>query len=117
MTNNTEIERTSHMSVPEGVQEIPEAPEIPEHIEKGGVISHQSQFTATVQDDSGLDPIHTPSKKVVTIKLPASQQQLMVWSKGSPDDSLTGFALFWLRLIKKALHFGWRAVMNTGGND
>ena len=111
MTNTPEIENSIPQQVPEGVQEIPETPEIPRHIEQGGVVSHQSQFTAQVQDDSGNQVIDAPATKAVTMKLPASQEQLVAWSEGSPDDSLTGFAVFWLRLIKKALHFGWRAVI------
>ena len=98
--------------VPEGVEqreeEMPEpAPELLEM----GVKSVPSQVTAQVVDDTGKQLIQAPATQVVTITIPASAQQLDDWSKGSPSESLTWFAFFWLRLIKKALHFGWRVVM------
>lgn len=114
MTNTPEVENNTTTYIPEGVQEIPTAPEIPQHIEQGGVSAAPTNFTAQVQDDAGNDLVDSPETKAVTIKLPASQDQLTVWSEGSPDDALTGFAVFWLRLIKKALHFGWKAVISKG---
>ncbi len=112
MTNTPETENQTTLRVPDGIQEIPDVPEIPERIERGGVITPQTNFTAQVTDDGGNNLVDTPAVKAVTIKLPASQDQLTVWSEGSPDDALTGFAVFWLRLIKKALHFGWKAVIS-----
>ncbi len=92
------------------VKEIPETPEIPQYLEKGGVSVTPTQFTTKVTDDSGKPLVQAPATQVVTITIPTTQQQLDDWSKGSPDDSLTWFAMFWLRMIKKAFYFGWRVV-------
>ncbi|MGD8744514.1 MAG: hypothetical protein PVJ52_02885 [Candidatus Woesebacteria bacterium] len=95
----------------EWVRERPTEVAVPEHIEKKeGVQPRPSQFKAQVTDDSGQHLIHAPKTKTVTITLPADQGQLQNWSKGSPVESLTWFARFWLRMAKKALHFGWKSV-------
>ena len=70
-----------------------------------------SQITAQVVDDTGKPLTTSPATQVVTITIPASQQQIADWTKGSPSDSLTWLATFWIRLIKKAIHFGWRVIM------
>jgi hypothetical protein len=70
----------------------------------------QSQFKAQVVDNAGRPVIQTPPSSVVTISVPANTNQLSTWSKGSPNDALTWFSVFWQRVIKKALHFGWRIV-------
>lgn len=49
---------------------------------------------------------------VVSITVPATPQQLEDWAKGSPDNSLTWMAFYWIRMIKKALMHGYR-VMTT----
>lgn len=99
--------------VPEGVRELPETPEVPPHIEREGVTPAQTQVTAQVTDDSGQGLIQTPATQVVTIQIPAAQDQLEDWSHGSPASSLTWFATFWLRMIRKAIHFGWRIITRT----
>jgi hypothetical protein len=73
-----------------------------------------SQITAQVVDDNGQQMMQSPATQVVTITIPATQQQLADWTKGSATDSLTWLATFWVRLIKKAIHFGWRVVMKKG---
>ena len=103
--------------VPEGVEQREE--ELPKEtqvlVQEVGGQTVPSQVTAQVVDDTGKQLIQTPATQVVTITIPTSQQQLDDWSKGSPSESLTWFAFFWLRLIKKAIHFGWRIV--TGGGN
>ena len=92
------------------IETRPEDVSIPEHIEKKeGVIPRQTQFTAQVTDD-GKPLIKTPQAKTVTIQVPADQTQLTQLSKGSPVNALTWFSVFWLRMIKKAIYFGWRVV-------
>lgn len=111
-------ERERHTpSSPKEVTEIPESPEVHEHIEKAGVSTRPSQFTAQVTDDSGNQLIQTPKTKSVTITLPATKEQLVDWSKGSTESSLTWLAKFWLRMIKKAVHFGWRIVTRKDRKD
>lgn len=95
---------------------MPEAPEVPPHIERMGVKPAPSQVTAGVTDDAGRQLIQTPATQVVTIQIPAPQAQLADWSHGSPANSLTWLATFWLRMIKKALHFGWRTITRGGAS-
>jgi hypothetical protein len=102
--------------VPDGVKEIPDTPEIPPAIERGGVKTVPTQVTAQVTDDSGQQLIQTPATKKVTITIPADQGKLQDWSKGSPADALTWLGAFWIRMIKKALHFGWKIFKRGGGN-
>ncbi len=85
-----------------------EITEIPEDIERKGVRPTKSQFTAQVKH-KGKHLIQTPATKV-TIKLPADQGSLSSWSKGPITSSLTWLATFWLRMIKKAKHFGWKII-------
>lgn len=65
-------------------------------------------FKSQVSDDKGQPLITSSLAKPITITLPADDSRLGVLVKGSVDDSLTWFAAFWLRLIKKAVHFGWQ---------
>jgi hypothetical protein len=101
-------EREAKPTPPEIVDTAPE--EMPEAIEKGGVKVVKSQFTKQVTDDSGQPLITTPATRKVTITLPGDDAQLSQQAKGSTDDAGTWFAKFWLRLIKKAIHFGWVIV-------
>jgi hypothetical protein len=68
------------------------------------------QFNKQVKSDSGKPLIQTPSAQPITITLPADQTQLTALAKGSISDSITWFAHFWLRMIKKAIHFGWNLI-------
>jgi hypothetical protein len=101
------IEREPEPKVPEGIVERPET--LPEKLEKEQHIKvRPTQFKKQVTDDQGKPMIHTPKAKTITISLPSDQQQLAAWSKGPITSSLTWFGVFWLRLIKKAMHFGWK---------
>ena len=89
----------------------PEDVSIPPEVEKKeGVVPRPSQFTGQVYDDSGKPLIQTPQTKTVTVSLPMDDKALTSASKGSITDSITWLAAFWLRIIKKALHFGWGVV-------
>jgi len=112
MTNGIEREReTGGQNL---VKERPTDMEIPPELERGAKMQQvQSQFKAKVSDDSGKPLIQTPP--TVTIQIPASQTQLDTWSKGNPENAITWFAVFWIRLIKKAIHFGWRMIKKITG--
>lgn len=101
-------------AVPKEVEVRPEEAEVPPHVERLGVKPAPSQVTAQVTDDAGRQLIQTPATQAVTIQIPAPQAQLADWSHGSPSSSLTWLATFWLRMIKKALHFGWRVITKGG---
>ena len=83
---------------PEGVQIRPEVPEIPERIEKAGVTATPTQFNGQVTDDKG-QPLVQPV--ATTLDVPADTTTLTSWAKGPITSSLTWFAAFWLRIIKK----------------
>jgi hypothetical protein len=99
----------------EGLEVRPEEMEIPPEVERAtGATPTQTQVTAQVTDDTGKPLISPTVPKAVTVQVPASPSQLDEWSKGSPTASLTWFATFWLRIIKKAFHFGWRVITKGG---
>jgi hypothetical protein len=113
MTATPEAEKPQ-TPIQEGVvKEVPETPEIPSHLEQQGVAVRPAQVTAQVSDQ-GKPLMQSPATQIVTITIPTTQQQLADWSKGSPGDSLTWFALYWLRMVKKAVHFGWKIISQGG---
>ena len=96
------------------------AEELPEEVEaiERGVSRTQVQANVKMPtDDIAKVLTQTPPTQTAMVTIPASPQQLTDWSKGSPTSALTWLAYFWLRIIKKALHFGWRIVerMKGGG--
>ena len=68
------------------------------------------QIAAQAADDATQAQQTPADDQTITITIPATTQQLEDWSKGSPDDSITWLAFFWIRLIKKALFHGWRVI-------
>jgi hypothetical protein len=100
-------ERESWPKIEERPEEIGE---IPEYIEKAGVSPIPTQFKPVKSDDG---KILTPTSATddVVIKIPATPEELTPLSKGSFLNSITWWATFWLRMIKKAIHFGWKIVM------
>ncbi len=84
--------------------------DISSEVEKAGATVTSSQVTAQVADAQGKQLIQTPATQVVTIQIPVAQDQLEDWSHGSPKNSLTWFASFWLRMIKKGMLYGWDVV-------
>src|SRR3990167_7571812 len=82
------------------VQEIPETADITKEIERAGVTSTQTQFTAQVNDDKGQPLIHS-SHSNVTITLPTDPESLKGLAKGSVTNAVTWLAMFWLRMMKK----------------
>jgi len=93
-------------------QEIKEADFIiPEKLQQStGVQVVQKNFTAQVKNDKGQPLIQTPPTQVITVQPPADSTTLTGWSKGSVASSLTWLGMFWIRVIKKALYFGWRVM-------
>ncbi len=101
----TSVEREPR--TPEGVEVRPE--EFTAAVEKAGATPRPSQFTAQVTDDAGKPLIQTPQSQV-TLQVPASAATLTSWSKGPITSALTWFGAFWLRILKKAVHFGWKVI-------
>ncbi len=93
----------------ESVKEHSEEFIVPETLQQqSGVKVVQKNFRAQVNDDKGQSVIQTPPAQVINVNPPASSATLLNWSKGSITSSLTWLAAFWLRIIKKAIHFGWK---------
>ena len=114
----TDIERGQNAPGQTLVKERPTDFEIPPELERGGHLQPvPSQFQAKVTDDSGKPLIQTSQAKTVTIQIPASQKELESWSKGDSENAITWFAVFWIRLIKKGLHFGWRMISKIIGRE
>ena len=76
----TTPEQEKPIQIPQEIQEIPDTPEIPPEIEKGGVQKKQDDFSAQVTDDKGKPLIQTPQTQSVTVQIPASAHQ----SSGQP---------------------------------
>ncbi len=111
MTVNPEVERKPE-TPPEGVEHRPEEIGVPERIQDV-VKKTPTQVTAQVTDDDDQDLIHTPETKEIAIEIPGNQASFEQQAQGSVTESTTWFAAFWVRMIKKARHFGWR-IMGGG---
>ena len=88
------------------VQERAEEFDVPESLEKTGIEKIETAYKATVQDDQGKPIVQDPSTKQISIQIPKDPDSLKSSSKGKISNSLTWFARFWLRMIKKALFLG-----------
>lgn len=92
------------------IQERQEQFIVPENLQSSGVKAVQKTFTAQVKDDKGQAVIQTPPTQVVSVSPPYDQTTLTTQAKGSVTSSITWLSAFWLRVLKKALHFGWKIV-------
>jgi hypothetical protein len=88
--------------------------EVPSYLAQEGIRAVEKEFKTPVTDDRGQPLTVSPATQKVTIQLPATQGQLLAWAKGPVSDSLTWFATFWLRMIKKAVYFGWGFLTGEG---
>ncbi|OGM19231.1 hypothetical protein A2955_00650 [Candidatus Woesebacteria bacterium RIFCSPLOWO2_01_FULL_37_19] len=110
-------EREKPQSIEPIVKEVPETPEQTPAMTEAGVQSVATQVTAQVTDDTtGQHLIQTPATQTVTITIPTTEDQLSDWAKGPAESSLTWLAFFWLRIVKKALYFGWKVITKGGVN-
>jgi len=99
------------------VQERAEEFVVDETLKNAGAQVVQKTFKAQVKDDKGQPLIQTPPTQVVNITPPAPQPTLTSWAKGQITLSLTWLGAFWLRILKKALHFGWRVIGKQNATD
>ena len=106
------------MPTPETIQEVPQIKEVNTEAEMPAseeLTSIGSQpviknFTVQIKDDKGQSVIQTPPTQVITVQPPYDPTTLTKQSKGSITSSLTWLSAFWIRVIKKALHYGWQVV-------
>jgi hypothetical protein len=96
---------------PEAPQIQERAEEFPETIQQiQGAKVVQKTFKTQVTDDKGAPVIQTPPAQVISVTPPSDQTTLTKQAKGDTTSSLTWLAAFWLRVIKKAIHFGWKII-------
>ena len=111
MTITPEIEPQQIHPTPEVPVQQGEPPKETQPVEERGASQTPSQVVSQVVQDNNIQPVATsPTPQTVTITIPATTQQLDDWSKGSPDNSLTWLAFYWIRMIKKALFHGYRVI-------
>jgi hypothetical protein len=114
MTITPELERPSTQPKPEVPPQQAEPPKETLPVEERGLIQASGQPAAQVIQGDGTQQVaQAPAQQLVTITVPTTTQQLDDWSKGSPDDSLTWLAFYWVRMIKKAFFHGYRVVTQS----
>lgn len=100
-----------HPEIPpdQQVTEIPEAPEIPAHVEQATGVSSVPTQPRPLQDDTGAvvaQPVPPPPSGP-SVTIPAQSQAVLAqMAKGNASSSQTWFGVFWLKKIKKALKEG-----------
>lgn len=83
---------------------------VPETLQSSGVKVVQKNFKAQVKNNQGQPVISTPPTQIISVTPPSDDATLLAWSKGDTTSAMTWLAAFWLRIIKKAVHFGWQVV-------
>lgn len=83
---------------------------VPETLQQSGVQVVQKNFKTQIKDDHGTPLIQTPPPQVIAINPPYDTDTLTREAKGDISSSTTWLAGFWLRIIKKALYFGWKII-------
>lgn len=68
----------------------------------------QKNFNAQVKDDKGQPIIQTPPTQVISVTPPSDPTTLISWSKGPITSSISWLGMFWIRILKKAMLFGWK---------
>lgn len=113
---------------PQTPVEIPNAPEVGPKGQEAGVeaVSEtpstggpQPVAQQKPQDDTQaqVTPVPVPADPSgPAITIPSDPQALKQQSKGSVSDAKTWSAVFWLRMVKKALLKHWNILVKGGGN-
>lgn len=71
-------------------------------------------FQKQVKTDSGKPLIETSATlEKIKITIPRSPVELEQLSKGPISDSITWFAAFWIRMIKKAIYYGYNIFVRS----
>lgn len=109
MPANIETEQSEVSQIIEHPDEFPET-----LVQSTGAQPVAKNFTSQISDDNGAPIIQTPPTQIITVSPPSDTATLTTQAKGSTTSSATWLAAFWLRVIKKAMHFGWQVI--TGNN-
>jgi len=86
----------------------------PLNIERKEVVTPiPTQFKAQVTDNQGNPIISTPETIKADIIIPeVNKETLEVKIKGDTEESSVWSAGYWLRILKKAIYFGWKVVFD-----
>ena len=86
----------------------------PLNIERKEVVTPvPTQFKAQVTDDKGQNVISTPKDVKIDIKIPeVDENTLRLKIKGNKEESSVWSAGYWLRILKKAVYFGWKVLFD-----
>jgi len=85
---------------------------VDETLKSAGVQTVQKDFKSQIRNDSGKPIIQTPPTQVISVSPPADSTALGQMAGGNTSNASTWYAKFWLRILQKALHFGWRIIGN-----
>ena len=105
---------TLQVETPQVVEHPEEFPETIQQVTSGAQVV-QKNFKSQISDDKGNPIIQTPPAQVVTVQPPSDQATLLQQSKGDTTNAVTWLAAFWIRIIKKAMFFGWKII--TGSSN
>ena len=93
------------------IKEIPDQPEIPPKLtQETGIKAVERAIGANVKDGRA-DVIQSPETRQFTLQIPDVREKMEKLSKQSVGDSSTWFGAYFVRMIKKALYFGWKIVV------
>ncbi|MFC1649436.1 hypothetical protein ACFL2C_01810 [Patescibacteria group bacterium] len=104
------MDNSQTQPAPESVDQIPQQPSMSQEAINRGVQVRQVEFTEKVVDENNKPLTSSPATTDVTIEIPAEKSVLETLAKGSEESAVTWFASFWLRMLRKAAHFGWGVV-------
>lgn len=93
-------ERESEKYIESSQEEI----EVPANLARLGIHAVEKEFKTPVTDDSGRPLLQ--NVPAVNITLPTDSTTLSAWAKGPVSAAITWLAVYWLRMIKKAMHLG-----------
>lgn len=87
----------------------------PLNIERKEVVTPiPTQFKAQVTDDKGNKLITTLENKKADIVIPEiNRETLEVKVKGDTENSSVWSAGYWIRILKKAIYFGWKVIFDS----
>lgn len=96
---------------PDSVQTVPDEVKLSPELRAQGIQTVETASNANIK--VGDQMVQAPANQTVAVQIPNTQTNLIAWSKGGIVDSITWLAMFWLRVIKKALARGQRVEVKN----
>lgn len=111
-------------STPERIESQPQAseqikppePEVPVEVERvPGITPPPTQQVVTTTQTQPLQAQpQDQTQSQVVVQVSKTDEELEKMSKGNSEESSTWLGVFLMRMVKKAIHFGWQII--RGGN-